>query len=343
MGKTKINKDLLTSFILNNIEDHPKDIIAFTTDEFNVSRQTVYRHVKELVAMDIIETSGEKRIREYRLKNNVTILEFDIDGSWDEESVWQQQVRCLVENLPPNVLDICHYGITEMINNVIDHSDATIMTVMIILNPVKAIFTIRDNGVGIFTKIQKYLNLSNKSHSILELAKGKMTSAPEQHTGEGIFFSSRVFDQFIIQSEDLIYANILNTDILLPDRESSIEGTLVNMTISKTSETTIKNVFGQFTPGIDNDDFGFKKTIVPVKLLQYEGDSLISRSQAKRLISRFDHFLEVVLDFNGVNFIGQAFADEIFRVFCNKFPDTQLHTINTNKDIENMIKHVMAN
>jgi hypothetical protein len=51
--------------------------------------------------------------------------------------------------------------------------------------------------------------------------------------------------------------------------------------------------------------------------MQYEGESLMSRSQARRLMNRFDRFSEVVLDFTGVNFIGQGFADEIFRVFAN--------------------------
>jgi len=76
--------------------------------------------------------------------------------------------------------------------------------------------------------------------------------------------------------------------------------------------------------------------------MEHEGESLLSRSQAKRLISRFDRFLEVVLDFDGVKQIGQAFADQIFRVFRNKHPNVRLRIINTTKDVSNMIKRVQS-
>ena len=70
------------------------------------------------------------------------------------------------------------------------------------------------------------------------------------------------------------------------------------------------------------------------------GDSLISRSQAKRLISRFDRFLEVVIDFSGVDMIGQGFADELFRVFVNAHSNVSIRTFKCNKNVENMIRRV---
>lgn len=343
MGKSKTDKYMLTNFIINNIEAHPKDITTIAASEFKISRQTVYRHMKELISQEIIETSGEKRIKQYKLHNTAEQFCLIIDGSWDEESVWQQRIRSLIDDLPANILQICHYGVTEMVNNVLDHSEASTMCITINLNKKAVEFRILDDGVGIFTKIQRDFNLSDKRHAILELAKGKLTSAPEKHTGEGIFFTSKMFDIFAIVSEDLAFIDFEKNGYLFPDRQSNIEGTLVIMEINRASETTTQDVFNRFSPDIESEDFGFKKTIVPVKLLQYEGDSLISRSQAKRLIARFDHFKEVVLDFEGVNFIGQAFADEVFRVFQNSFPGTHLHTINTNNDIEKMIKHVTAN
>ena len=72
-------------------------------------------------------------------------------------------------------------------------------------------FTIKDDGIGIFTKIQQDFNLSDKRHSILELAKGKLTSDPLRHSGEGIFFTSRMFDRFVILSEDLTFLDMIMT------------------------------------------------------------------------------------------------------------------------------------
>ena len=76
--------------------------------------------------------------------------------------------------------------------------------------------------------------------------------------------------------------------------------------------------------------------------MQHKGEFLLSRSQAKRLISRLDRFIEVRLDFKGITQIGQAFADEIFRVFANKHPDVHLVPVNTSADVANLIKRVQS-
>jgi hypothetical protein len=91
------------------------------------------------------------------------------------------------------------------------------------------------------------------------------------------------------------------------------------------------------------DDYGFTKTKVPVKLLKYEGEELVSRSQAKRLIMRVDKFKEVILDFEGIKKIGQPFADEIFRVFKNNNPKLRLMRVNTNEETEKVIKYILNN
>jgi hypothetical protein len=110
------------------------------------------------------------------------------------------------------------------------------------------------------------------------------------------------------------------------------------MKILKNSPLLIADVFNEYTD-LDKQP-GFHKTVIPVKLMEYEGESLMSRSQAKRLISRFDRFLEVVLDFSGVEIIGQGFADEIFRVFANAHPQVHLSPINCGKNVVDMIRHV---
>ena len=50
-----------------------------------------------------------------------------------------------------------------------------------------------------------------------------------------------------------------------------------------------------------------------------------------------EKFREIILDFKDVEEIGQAFADEIFRVFQNEHPNINLHPINTNEQIAKMI------
>jgi hypothetical protein len=74
----------------------------------------------------------------------------------------------------------------------------------------------------------------------------------------------------------------------------------------------------------------------------YPGEQLVSRAQAKHILAQVTDFSEVLLDFQGVSEIGQAFADEIFRVFQNAHPETRMMALNTSEAIDKMIEHVKA-
>jgi hypothetical protein len=192
-----------------------------------------------------------------------------------------------------------------------------------------------DNGVGIFKKIQAALNLLDERHAVLELAKGKFTTDPKNHSGEGIFFSSRMFDRFSIFSGEVFFSHEFDkSEDWILDSGTQNGGTLVRMVLHNHTARTAKKVFDKFT---SDDDYGFTKTIVPVKLMTYGDDSLVSRSQAKRLLARFDRFKVVMLDFSGVASVGQAFADEVFRVFRNKHPEVELIPQHACADVKRMI------
>jgi len=72
-------------------------------------------------------------------------------------------------------------------------------------------------------------------------------------------------------------------------------------------------------------------------LAGYGNESLVSRSQAKRLLARIDRFKIVIFDFENVDQIGQAFADEVFRVFKNQHPDIQIYFVKASRSVEDMI------
>ena len=60
------------------------------------------------------------------------------------------------------------------------------------------------------------------------------------------------------------------------------------------------------------------------------------------MISRLDRFTEVVLDFQGLTQIGQAFADQVFRVFQKRHPQVRLTVFNATENVENMIKRAQS-
>ena len=172
----------------------------------------------------------------------------------------------------------------------------------------------------------------------MKLRGRKLTTDPENHSGEGIFFTSRMFDKFSILSRELYFSCHNDENWLIEDAKDENEGTSVSLVISQESSKTTKEVFAKYAP--EADEYGFTKTHVPVNLVRYGNENLVSRSQAKRLLARFDRFKEVFLDFEGIGEIGQGFADEIFRVFHSAHPNTKIVWINASVDVQNMIRAV---
>jgi hypothetical protein len=150
-----------------------------------------------------------------------------------------------------------------------------------------------------------------------------------------------MFDSFIIASGTVSFVHTDDDektfgDVVF-DSEKSDDGTAVFMEITNNASRTTREVFDRFTSG---DDFGFTKTTIPVRLAKYGDEQLISRSQAKRLLARIDRFKVVLFQFDKVDTIGQAFADEVFRVFVNAHPDIELYALRTSPSVERMIRHV---
>jgi anti-sigma regulatory factor (Ser/Thr protein kinase) len=341
-GASKMNKpqkktNEIYQFILENIEEHPSDITSFVSVEFGISRQAVHRHVQKLVQDGLLIPHGTTRNRIYKVKPLVNFSKNLPLSKLEEDKVWRQHILPLMDNTAPNILQICHHGFTEMVNNAIDHSEGVNLKIRVNRTYKSIELQIIDDGIGIFNKIQNKLGLDDPLHAILELSKGKLTTDPTRHSGEGIFFTSRMFDKFSIFSGKLFYSYSEHSGgWLVEDNEKMASGTTIQLQISSNSKITTQQVFDKFT----GDDFGFTKTHVPVFLARYGDENLISRSQAKRLLTRFERFKEIVLDFDNVDSIGQAFADEIFRVFASQNPNVNMIPVNTNEQVQKMISHV---
>lgn len=73
-------------------------------------------------------------------------------------------------------------------------------------------------------------------------------------------------------------------------------------------------------------------------MANHGAEQLVSRSQAKRLLARFERFEVVILDFAGIDEIGQAFADEIFRVYSLQHPEVRIVHTNAGPEVKRSIK-----
>lgn len=325
--------------ILRLIVSDGSQVAARVAQHMGITRQAASSHLARLRKQGLVTLSGHGASTQYTL---VTLAEqhrkYPREGL-QEDAVWREFFVPQLLGLPSNVLSIWHYALTEMINNAVDHSDATSIAVGLWRNALYAEAYVLDDGEGIFLKIKRVFNLLDARESILELAKGKLTTDPDNHTGEGIFFSSKIMDSFDIRSGRLQFTHNVGRKDWLIEHPTDAQGTLVLMRQTHDSERTTKSVFDQFaTP----EEYSFEKTIVPVRLAQYEGENLVSRSQAKRLTLRFEKFTTVVLDFEGVAEIGQSFADEVFRVFQRSRPQTQLVPVNMTLAVENMVRRARS-
>jgi DNA-binding MarR family transcriptional regulator len=312
-----------------------RDVAARLAAEFGVSRQAVARHLKALVAEGAVEASGATRARVYRLRPLEEARRSYARSGLREDLVWQEVFAPVVASLAENVRDAWRYGVTEMVNNAIDHSGSVDVHVGVSRNAVATEGWVADDGAGIFRKIQQAFDLYDAREAILDLAKGKLTTDPARHSGEGIFFASRVFDAFEIASGGLTFARGSAVADWAFDRPAGTPGTLVRMRLANDSARRVQDVFTAFAAP---EEYAFVRTEVPVLLAQYEGEKLVSRSQARRLCARFERFREVVLDFAGVSEIGQAFADEVFRVFALAHPGVRLEAVNVTPAVAQMIR-----
>ena len=340
MKRVRARGEDIRRYIIENIEKYPNDIAKRAADHFGITRQAVNKHLQRLSAEKAITQTGKTRSRAYTLcPMKEWVRSYPIADNLAEDVVWRNDVAPILGDMPENVKDIWQYGFTEMFNNAIDHSNGSSIIVQIVKTAATTEMMIIDNGVGIFRKIQAALGLLDERHAVLELAKGKLTTDPARHSGEGIFFSSRMFDAFQILSGGVFFSHKFGDEKDWIMEVKHGDGTVVRMRLHNHTARTLRKVFDQFSSG---EDYGFNKTVVPVELAQYGDDKLVSRSQAKRLLARVELFKTVVFDFTGVATIGQAFADEIFRVFVQQHPNIEVHSVHANSEVKRMIERAKA-
>jgi hypothetical protein len=173
--------------------------------------------------------------------------------------------------------------------------------------------------------------------AVQELSKGKRTTDRQHHSGEGIFFSSKIVDLFRLTSSGVRWTvDNLRHDVAL-GLVTPAEGTSVVCQIDPQTDRRIADVFHQFT-----SDHAFVRTRPVVKLFEI-GTVFVSRSEARRLLDGLDaDFDTVEVDFAGVNDVGQGFVDELVRVWPDIHPGKTVIPTNMNEAVEFMIKRGLS-
>lgn len=347
VNKLSTNMDI-KSLILAKIQKTGQIKASDVIKELGFSRTYINRFLRELRDEGKIILIGNANKAFYvladkeiltRAKEQILIFDKTFNRqNLDEDRLLNKikQSTGIFYTIQDNIDHIVQYSFLEMVNNAIEHSKSEKIRITIYKISNAITFVIEDWGIGIFENLKTKFNLPNTLTSIQELLKGKKTTEPTQHTGQGIFFTSKLADSFTIKSSNkvLMFNNIIN-DLFIEDRKTH-PGTSVIFSISVSSKKTTQEIFNAYS----NQEYEFSKTQVRVKLFRV-GKDILSRSEARRVMINLDSFQEIILDFTGVESVGQAFADEIFRVWQNNHTNIIITYINANENVEFMIKRAL--
>jgi anti-sigma regulatory factor (Ser/Thr protein kinase) len=322
------------AIIVNKIIDEKghlinRDLVAAS----GLSRQAIHKRLREMVRQGRIVREGKGRATRYVPAEDAGArLDLRLDGL-DEGRVWAD-MRDRVEelaDLDPKAMGAVEYAFTEMLNNAIDHSSGSRVRIRWMRRERRLEFEIRDDGIGVFAKIQKHKGLASVLHAMQELSKGKLTTSPEQHSGEGIFFVSKLGERFELESQGHLWlVDNARADQAWLEREYR-PGTRVAFALDLDRVPELSRLFEQYT-----SDFRFARSRIRIKLFEID-QTFVSRSEGKRLCEGLERFEEVEMDFAGVAGVGQGFADEVFRVWSNKHPQVKLEPLNMNTTVAFMI------
>ncbi|MDH3813999.1 MAG: DUF4325 domain-containing protein [Acidobacteriota bacterium] len=306
-------------------------------EALGVTRQTAHRHLRQLVAEGRLIVEGAGRSTRYRSAIPREERRYPIDGL-EEDRVWEEM--CGPSSFVATVSDrsraILQYVFTEIVNNAIDHSGATEVEVLVSQRGTAVAVEVIDRGVGIFRHIRDKLGLETELEALQELSKGKTTTMPSRHSGEGLFFSSKATDWFEISSGTLRWVvDNRRGDMAVGALDPQVHGTEVRVEVDSDTDRDLHQIFDEYT-----EDFEFNKTRTVIRLFAI-GTEFVSRSQAKRLVNGLEAFREVVLDFKGVDLVGQGFADEVFRVWAREHPEVRLVPTDMNDAVAFMVERVI--
>lgn len=306
-----------------------------------LTRRSAHALLARLVATQWLVREGTLRKPRWRpgvLKQ--VVQRYALQGL-QEDIPWQRDFAPFFD-LPPNVARIAQHAFGELVNNAIDHSGGSQVTVSLRQTAMHLQLLVSDDGRGVFDCIQHSFDIADPAVAMLELSKGKLTSQPDRHSGRGLYFSSRLADVFDLHANARAFQyRGWDTRRWYAGRPMPRQGTSVYFAIALDSPRTLDGVLR--AASADGAGYAFETTQVPLRLLA-DGPNvgLESRAQARRVASRLARFRRAELDFHGLDDVGHGFADELFRVFARECPSVELVPVSMAPRVAAMLQAVRA-
>ncbi len=331
----------LTRWITEAAVQHPEDLPQYLASCLDISAHRTHIVLQQLMALQWLTTQDlgdERRFAPGALRQ--VVKRYGLKGL-QEDMPWRRDFApCFA--LPSEVARMAQHAFTELLNNAIDHSGGTSVTVSMRQTPLQVQLLVSDDGCGLFDRIAKNFDIPDPQLALLELCKGKLTSAPRQHSGHGLFFTSQLADVFDIHANAQAFQRRAWERLQWHTGRNATRlgirtGTSIYLALQLDSTRTLDEVLRAHSLNLDS--MGFERTVVPLHLLGSQ-QVLASRADAKRAVARLQHFRRAEIDFAGITDVGHGFADEMFRVFKRDHPDTELVPVGMNAQVAAMVHSV---
>ena len=334
----RLDLNALTLHITAAASSHPQDLAAHVAGSAGVSRGTAQKALQRLVSLGWLRREGTGRRPLFRpgLLRQV-VMRYPLAGL-QEDRPWARDFAPYF-SLPGEVQRMTQHAFGELLNNAIDHSGGTSVTVSLRQTPSHVQLLVSDDGCGVFEQLSRSFSLDDPALAMLELSKGKLTSQPTRHAGRGLFFTSRLADVFDLHANASAFQHRdWEGSGWRPGRALKHQGTSVYAAIALDTTRTLESVLQAHS--LDGAGFGFERTVVPLRLLATPLAGLDSRAQARRVATRLAAFKRAEMDFDGVPHIGHSFADELFRVLSPELGGVDLVPLNMCPEVAAMISSV---
>jgi anti-sigma regulatory factor (Ser/Thr protein kinase) len=194
----------ITPWITEAVLAHPQDLPQHLAQRLQISRTSARNQLNKLVEAQWLQRDGVSRKAVYRPGALRQVVRRYALAGLQEDLPWAQDFANRFE-LKSNVARMAQHVFTELLNNAIDHGGGTSVTVSMRQTPTQLQILVSDDGRGVFDAVAERFNITDPTVAMLELAKGKLTSQPDSHTGRGLFFSAKLADIFDLHANDAAY------------------------------------------------------------------------------------------------------------------------------------------
>lgn len=332
----------ITQWITAAAVQHGDELPAHLMQRLGISRRRAGHVLRKLVAAQWLASEGTPRHPRHRPGSlRQVVRRYAVEGL-EEDLPWRCDFAPFFV-LAPAVERVARHAFTELLNNAIDHSGGTSVTVSMRQTPLQLQLLVSDDGCGLFRRIAERHAIADPTLAMLELSKGRFTTNPERHRGHGLFFTSRLADVFDLHAN----ASAFQCRSWQPGRwhagrPAARVGTSVYAAFNLEQPRSLDELLRAHSR--DGDGYRFECTRVSLQLLAAAaGNSraLVSRAEARRVTARLAQFRRAELDFAGIDEVGEGFADELWRVFPGAHPELELVPLGMAPQVEAMRRSVL--